>query len=114
MTAGIDAGRAPAGGPAAGEVPAQGPAAGSGEPVILVEQLRKTYGTTVAVDGVSLEVRKGEIFGLLGSNGAGKTTTVECLEGLRRPDAGVVRVLGEDPLALPARLGARVGGRALR
>jgi ABC-2 type transport system ATP-binding protein len=79
------------------------------EPVILAEQLRKAYGSTVAVDGVSLEVRRGEIFGLLGSNGAGKTTTVECLEGLRHPDAGVVRVLGEDPLAHPERLRGRVG-----
>ncbi len=49
------------------------------------------------------------MFGLLGSNGAGKTTTVECLEGLRRPDAGEVRVLGVDPLAHPEQLRGRVG-----
>jgi ABC-2 type transport system ATP-binding protein len=49
------------------------------------------------VDGVSFEVAAGEIFGIVGPNGAGKTTTVECIEGLRRPDAGQIRVLGLDP-----------------
>ena len=58
---------------------------------------------------MSFAVQAGEVFGLLGSNGAGKTTTVECLEGLRRPDAGEVRVLGVDPLAHPERLRGRVG-----
>ena len=56
--------------------------------MVVVEHLHKAYGSTVAVDDVSFEVRRGEIFGMLGSNGAGKTTTVECLEGLRRPDGG--------------------------
>jgi ABC-2 type transport system ATP-binding protein len=78
-------------------------------PVIHVEGLRKTYGATTAVDGATFTVDAGEVFGLLGSNGAGKTTTVECLEGLRRPDAGSVRILGEDPLAHPERLRGRVG-----
>ncbi len=59
--------------------------------------LRKTYGTTVAVDDISFEVQEGEIFGMVGPNGAGKTTTIECLEGLRRPDSGSLRVLGVDP-----------------
>lgn len=67
------------------------------EAVIEVRNLRKTYGSTVAVDDVSFSVRRGEIFGLVGPDGAGKTTTVEGVEGLRRPDAGVVRVLGLDP-----------------
>ncbi len=79
------------------------------DPVIVVDALRKTYGATTAVDGVTFAVQAGEVFGLLGSNGAGKTTTVECLEGLRRPDAGEVRVLGVDPLAHPERLRGRVG-----
>jgi len=78
-------------------------------PVITVDALRKTYGATTAVDGVTFSVQAGEVFGLLGSNGAGKTTTVECLEGLRKPDAGEVRVLGVDPLAHPERLRGRVG-----
>lgn len=65
--------------------------------IIQVEKLRKTYGTTIAVDEVSFEVQKGEIFGMVGPNGAGKTTTIECLEGLRRPDSGSVRVQGLDP-----------------
>ncbi|MEE4275268.1 MAG: ABC transporter ATP-binding protein [Thermoleophilia bacterium] len=83
--------------------------ASESDPVIVVDALRKTYGATTAVDGVTFAVQAGEVFGLLGSNGAGKTTTVECLEGLRRPDAGEVRVLGVDPLAHPERLRGRVG-----
>ena len=65
--------------------------------IIEVEHLRKLYGPTVAVEDISFEVAEGEIFGLLGPNGAGKTTTVECLQGLRRPDAGRLRVLDLDP-----------------
>ncbi|MFB9905373.1 ABC transporter ATP-binding protein [Allokutzneria oryzae] len=72
------------------------------EVVVSVRDLRKTYGAKVAVDGISLEVRRGEVFGVLGPNGAGKTTTVECAAGLRRPDGGTVRVLGLDPVADPA------------
>jgi ABC-2 type transport system ATP-binding protein len=78
-------------------------------PVIVADALRKSYGATTAVDGVSFTVQAGEVFGLLGSNGAGKTTTVECLEGLRRPDGGSVRVLDVDPLAHPERVRGRVG-----
>jgi ABC-2 type transport system ATP-binding protein len=65
--------------------------------IVQVEGLRKIYGATVAVDDVSFEVREGEIFGMVGPNGAGKTTTIECLEGLRKPDRGTIRVLGVDP-----------------
>jgi ABC-2 type transport system ATP-binding protein len=65
--------------------------------IVQVDGLRKIYGATVAVDEVSFEVKEGEIFGMVGPNGAGKTTTIECLEGLRKPDAGKVRVLGVDP-----------------
>ena len=67
------------------------------QPVIHVAAIRKTYGGTVAVDDVSFEVQPGEIFGLIGPNGAGKTTTMECVEGLRTPDRGVISVLGLDP-----------------
>ncbi|MCC6830517.1 MAG: ABC transporter ATP-binding protein [Thermoleophilia bacterium] len=66
------------------------------EPVV-ADALVKTYGDLRAVDGVSLRVARGETFGLLGPNGAGKTTTLEMLEGLREPDAGTVRLLGESP-----------------
>lgn len=66
-------------------------------PAVLVEGLRKTYGSKVAVDEVSLAVERGEIFGILGPNGAGKTTTVESIAGLRTGDAGRIRVLGLDP-----------------
>jgi ABC-2 type transport system ATP-binding protein len=65
--------------------------------IVQVENLHKEYGTTVAVDDVSFEVHAGEIFGMVGPNGAGKTTTIECLEGLRKPDNGILRVLGLDP-----------------
>jgi ABC-2 type transport system ATP-binding protein len=66
--------------------------------VVTVRGLRKTYGGRAVVDGVNLEVPAGEIVGLIGANGAGKTTTVECIQGLRRPDAGMIRVLGYDPV----------------
>ncbi len=80
-----------------------------GDPVISVDGLRRRYGPTVAVDGVSFEVNRGEIFGLLGRNGAGKTTTVECLQGLRRIDGGEVRVLGLDPRTHAIELRRRIG-----
>src|ERR671933_1083698 len=61
---------------------------------LAVRNLRKTYGPVVAVDGLDLEVGRGECFGLLGPNGAGKTTTIEICEGLSEPDAGDFEVLG--------------------
>ncbi len=77
--------------------------------VVQVQGLRKTYGATVAVEDVSFEVGEGEIFGMVGPNGAGKTTTIECLEGLRKPDAGSVRVLGMDPQGENRALRERLG-----
>jgi ABC-2 type transport system ATP-binding protein len=65
--------------------------------VIEVRNLQKRYGATVAVRDVSFTVERGEIFGILGPNGAGKTTTVECISGLRAPDAGSITVLGRSP-----------------
>jgi ABC-2 type transport system ATP-binding protein len=65
-------------------------------PAIDVTDLVKSYGDLRAVDGVSLEVAEGEFVGILGPNGAGKTTLLETVEGLRRPDSGSVRVLGEE------------------
>ncbi|WP_250001899.1 ABC transporter ATP-binding protein [Actinoplanes sp. M2I2] len=73
------------------------------ESAIRVRALRKTYQGTVAVDGVDLDVPRGEIFALLGPNGAGKTTTVEILEGYRKRDSGDVSVLGADPGTATAR-----------
>ena len=73
------------------------PTLGPNDPVIEVEDLRKSYGPHIAVAGIDLDVRPGEIFGLLGPNGAGKTTIVETIQGLRRPSGGRIRVLGLDP-----------------
>jgi ABC-2 type transport system ATP-binding protein len=74
-----------------------------------VADLVKTYGTKRAVDGITFELQRGEIFALLGPNGAGKTTTVELLEGYRRPDSGAIFVLGLDPLRDAASLKPRMG-----
>ncbi len=65
--------------------------------VIEVNNLIKNYGKIKAVDGVSFEVNEGEIFGMVGPNGAGKTTTIECIEGLRKPDKGIINVLNLNP-----------------
>jgi ABC-2 type transport system ATP-binding protein len=78
-------------------------------PVVRVENIRKHYGRTVAVDDISFEVHEGEIFGLIGPNGAGKTTTMECVEGLRSPDRGTIAVLGLDPVRDVYRLQERIG-----
>jgi ABC-2 type transport system ATP-binding protein len=83
----------------------------STQPAILAEGLRKTYGPVVAVDEVSFEVAEGEIFGLLGPNGAGKTTAVECLQGLRSPDSGEMRVLGLDPRTQATELRRSIGSQ---
>ena len=79
------------------------------EAAVKVRDLRKAYGDTLAVDGVSFEVTPGEVFGLLGPNGAGKTTTVEILEGLRAADSGEATVLGIDTSRHPDRLKPRIG-----
>lgn len=77
--------------------------------VIHVDQLRRTYGETVAVDNISFDVQQGEIFGIVGPNGAGKTTTVETLVGLQRPTNGRVQVLGFDPYRERTPLAQRIG-----
>ena len=77
--------------------------------VIDVDAIRKAYGPTIAADDVSFTVRRGEIFGLIGPNGAGKTTTMECVEGLREPDAGRIAVLGLDPVRDRRTLQLRIG-----
>src|SRR5690349_12707077 len=67
------------------------------EAVITIRGLEKRYGDHTAVDGLDLDINRGEVFALLGPNGAGKTTTVEILEGYRHADGGQVSVLGADP-----------------
>ncbi len=77
--------------------------------IIKVRSLQKTYKGFTAVDEISFEVYEGEIFGMVGPNGAGKTTTIECIEGLRKPDAGSIRVLDLDPQLDNKTLRTRVG-----
>lgn len=79
--------------------------------VVTVRGLCKSYGGRKVVDDLDLDVREGEILGLIGANGAGKTTTVECLQGLRRPDAGELCVLGLDPGRDAARIRPLVGSQ---
>jgi ABC-2 type transport system ATP-binding protein len=78
-------------------------------PAVSVRGLRKAYREHVAVDGVDLEIERGEVFALLGPNGAGKTTTVEILEGHRKRTAGTAEVLGEDPGTAGRAWRARLG-----
>lgn len=79
--------------------------------VVTVRGLRKMYGTRTVVDRLDLDVRAGEIVGLVGANGAGKTTTVECIQGLRKPDSGDLSVLGYDPGTQAAQLRPLVGSQ---
>ena len=78
-------------------------------PVIEIKDLSKHYGGQAAVDGLSLSVESGEIFGFLGPNGAGKTTTLLMLLGLTQPSGGSARVLGHDPLSEPLQVKRQVG-----
>ncbi|WP_447003982.1 ABC transporter ATP-binding protein [Saccharothrix isguenensis] len=78
-------------------------------PAVVVADIRKNYGELKAVDGVSFTVAEGEFFGILGPNGAGKTTTLEIVEGLRKPDAGQVTLLGEKPWPRNPKLLPRIG-----
>ena len=78
-------------------------------PAIVVAGLRKNYGRLCAVDGLSFQVRRGEIYAILGPNGAGKTTTVEILEGHRKRSSGLVQVLGFDPGTAGRQFRERIG-----
>ena len=88
--------------------PLPGPTS-AGPPVISLRGLRKSYAGRAVLDGLDLDVHRGECFALLGPNGAGKTTAIEVLEGVRRRDAGEVRVLGEDPARAGRAWRARLG-----
>ena len=67
------------------------------QPVIEIKNLKKSYGSTEALKGISFNVKGGEIFGLLGPNGAGKTTVIDILAGLLIKDSGEAKILGKDP-----------------
>ena len=100
-----------------GERLGSGPVTDSENPAAVVaEDVRKAYGDLKAVDGVSLTVAEGEFFGILGPNGAGKTTILEIIEGLREPDSGSVRLLGQSPwprnVALLPRIGVQLQASA--
>ena len=79
--------------------------------VIDVDHLHKRYGDFTAVEDVSFRVDEGEIFGILGPNGAGKTTTVECIQGLREPTGGNIRMLGVDAIRQRDQLRRRIGSQ---
>jgi ABC-2 type transport system ATP-binding protein len=72
-------------------------AAPGGESVVTIQDVRKSFGSTIALNGVSLDVRRGEMFGVIGPDGAGKTTLLRLVCGLLRPDAGTVELMGADP-----------------
>ncbi len=78
-------------------------------PPLEIRGLARRYGPVVAVDGLDLEVRPGEILGFLGPNGAGKTTTLRCASGLLRPHAGTIRIAGLDLASEPLRARAALG-----
>src|SRR3982751_868817 len=80
-------------------------------PAVTVRGLRKSYAGRTVVNGIDFDVEAGEIVGLIGANGAGKTTTVECIQGLRRPDAGTLRGLGFAPLSQADRLRPLIGSQ---
>ena len=86
-------------------------------PALRVRGIRKAYPKVVAVDGLDLDVERGEVFGLLGPNGAGKTTTLEMIEGLTPPDAGRIQVLGLDwrrhGRAIRSRIGVQLQSTSL-
>jgi ABC-2 type transport system ATP-binding protein len=79
------------------------------ETVVKVNKFRKSYGSFVAVNDISFEVQRGEIFGLLGPNGAGKTSTLETMEGIRSSDGGEITVLGINPAREPRKLRNAIG-----
>jgi len=85
------------------------PPEGMPETIVSIERLTKRYDTLTAVDDVSFQVSRGEIFGILGPNGAGKTTTLECIETLLAFDAGEVRIQGIDVRANPQEVKRRIG-----
>ncbi len=78
---------------------------------VVIRHLEKRYGSTVALNDLSLEIQAGEIFGIIGPNGSGKTTTVECVQGLRQADGGEISVFGIDPRTNRSRLRTVIGSQ---
>ena len=76
---------------------------------IIVENLTKRYGSYIAVDNLSFQVKAGTVFGLLGANGAGKSSTVECILGTKKKDSGKVQILNMNPVRQRAKVFERVG-----
>ena len=76
---------------------------------VQASDLKKSYGTVQALSGMSFQVERGEVFGIVGPNGAGKTTTIDCLAGMRKPDSGTMSVLGLDPSKNGRELRERIG-----
>src|SRR5437016_10062010 len=83
--------------------------AAADDAVVRVEHLSRRFGSTLALDDLSLSVPRGAVFGVVGANGAGKTTLIRHLLGLLRPQAGTVRVFGRDPVKDPVGVLGRVG-----
>ena len=79
------------------------------EPIIQVNNLTKSFGSKKAVDGLSFEVHRGEVFGLLGHNGAGKSTTIDLMLGLKTPDEGTARIFSMDASKQRKQVFERVG-----
>ncbi len=85
------------------------PSKNGSDAIVRVEELTRRFGARVALDGVSLNVPRGIVFGLVGANGAGKTTLIKHILGLLRPTSGSVRVFGRDPVADPVGVLAQIG-----
>lgn len=79
------------------------------ESVVKINHLKKHYGKLKAVDGINIEIKKGEIFGFLGPNGAGKSTTIRCMMGFNNPTSGTVKVFGQDMKLNNETLKAKIG-----
>jgi len=77
--------------------------------IVAIDRVTKSYGDLIAVNDVSINIEKGEVFGLVGPNGAGKTTLIEMIEGLRTPDSGSIKALGLDPTKQGDELRERIG-----
>src|SRR5689334_23549148 len=85
------------------------PAGGAGQPILSVRNLVVHYGQVQALDGISLDVRPGEIIALIGSNGAGKSTTLRAISGMIAPTSGTILFEGRNVAGLPSHKVVRLG-----